>query len=792
MEHMVRILGIGMIVCLIAMVVPVAALNEGKILFPSETEGNWDIYVINPDGTNRVRLLSTPVNEWSPAWSPDGSRIVFESGGHGSLYDLYTMNADGTDVVRLTFTEEDEMGPSWSPDGGMIIFCTNRDGDPDNYEIYTMNADGTNQTRLTNTPEFSDIDCSWSPNGEKILFSSGGGDNNFDLYTMNTDGTNVVRLTDNPTSDDMASWSPDGSKIVFESAEPGDCEIYTMNADGTNQTPLTSDPARDYEPGWSPDGSKIVFVSTRDGNQELYTMNADGTNQTRLTDTPLNYEAKASWKYGSSITVTGPNGGETFYHGSPLLMNWSYQGYPGAKVDIAVLKGDTVLKVLAGIPIGSSGSGSYNVPIIPPSTPPGNNYKIQITSASSLAYTDRSDATFTISGPTITVTVPDGGETFYLGSSLPMNWTYHGDPGPKVDIAVLKGGSTLKTIPGIPIGTGGSGSYSVLIPAITPLGSDYTIKVTSSSIPACNDTSNSSFAIGVDPGSSITVVSPNGGEKWTQGSNQTISWTYTGSPGSTVTIEALLGETVLATVASGYPIGSGGIGTYNLTFPFNTPVGSEYWFRVTSTSIPAYTDTSDSAFSILPAITVDTPNGGENYALNSTLTMNWTFSGNPGSTVTIEVFKGVTLLKTLTGIPIGTGGSGSLPVTIPPTTPVGPDYTIRVTSTSYPACRDTSDAAFSIGAMAATFQGALIDVQSLAGGGYFVVNITTVLDDAGGVLHPGDQVTITYASGLPPEYQQDYEIDPDLEAGDSVEVFCTIFGTSFVLRDGNYVRGLSA
>ena len=129
-------------------------------------------------------------------------------------------------------------------------------------------------------------------------------------------------------------------------------------------------------------------------------------------------------------------------------------------------------------------------------------------------------------------------------------------------------------------------------------------------------------------------------------------------------------------------------------------------------------------------------------------------------------------------------------MTIPNTTPVGPDYTIRVTSTSYPACRDTSDARFSIGAMAATFQGTLVAYQSLSGGGYFIVNITTVLDDAGGILHPGDQVTIRYASGLPPEYQQDYEIDPDLEAGDTVEVFCTIFGADLVLRDGNYVKGV--
>ena len=695
MKQTVRILFIGMIVCFVALVMPVSALNEGKILFASETGGNWEIYVMSPDGTNQVRLLSTSVNELSPTWSPDGTTIVFESGGHGDLYDLYTMNADGTNVARLTDTVEDEMGPSWSPDGGMIIFCTNRDGDSNNYELYTMNADGTNQTRLTNTPTFSDQAPSWSPNGEKILFTSLR-DENFDLYTMNADGTNEVRLTDNLTYDEMASWSPDGSKIVFESDRDGDYEIYTMNADGTNQTPLTNNPATDYEPGWSPDGSKIVFVSDRDGNQEIYTMNADGTNQTRLTDTLENQEAKASWKYGSSITVTGPNGGETFYQGSSLPINWTYTGNPGTTLDIAVIKGGFVLKTILGIPIGTGGFGSYSV-TIPAGTPPGNDYTIQVTSASSLAYTDRSDATFTISGPTTTVTEPDGGETFFLGSTLPMNWTYQGDPGPKVDIAVMKGGFVLKTLTGIPIGTGGSGSYSVPIPAITPLGSDYTIKVTSSSNPACTDTSNSNFTIGVDSSSSITVVAPNGTENWVQGSSRSFQWAYTGSPGSTVNIEVLNGAAVMA-VIPGIPIGTGGSGEFPLKIPFSTPVGTNYTIRVTSTSIPAYTDTSDGPFTISSAITVVSPNGGMDYPIGSDLPMSWSYAGNPGPTVNIDVLKGAAVLKTLTGIPVGSDGSGSRNVTIPAGTPLGSDYTIKVTSVSFAACTDTSDGVFGISA----------------------------------------------------------------------------------------------
>src|SRR5690606_23346931 len=133
-------------------------------------------------------------------------------------------------------------------------------------------------------------------------------------------------------------------------------------------------------------------------------------------------------------------------------------------------------------------------------------------------------------------------------------------------------------------------------------------------------------------------------------------------------------------------------------FPFNTPLGSDYRIRVTSVSNPAWTDTSDDNFTISPAIHVTTPDGGENYPLGSTLPMSWDYTGNPGTMVNIDVFKGTTIMKTLSGIPIGPGGSGSYNVPIPASTPLGSDYTIRVTSVSYAACTDTSDGAFSISA----------------------------------------------------------------------------------------------
>jgi len=398
-----------------------------------------------------------------------------------------------------------------------------------------------------------------------------------------------------------------------------------------------------------------------------------------------------------SITVMSPNGGEDWQQGTVQTIRWSYLGDPGAKVNIEVLKGTAILKTLTGISIGSSGSGSYNV-TIPASTPLGSNYTIRVTSASDPEYTDTSDGPFTIAGPSILVTVPNGGETFHVGSTLPMNWTYHGYPGSTVNIEVIKGAAILKTLTGIPIGSSGSGSYSVTIPASTPLGTDYKIRVTSASTPTCTDTSNGSFAIGVETSSSITVQVPNSGENWVQGSLHTLRWTYTGNPGTMVKIEALRGETVLAVITPGTPLGSGGSGSFDLTFPYNTPLASDYRIRVTSTTNPGYTDTSDYPFTISSAITVATPNGGEDYKIGSTLPMSWTYTGTPGSLVNIDVTKGGAILKTLTGIPIGSGGSGSYNVTIPAGTPLGPDYTIRVTSGSYAACTDTSNGTFAISA----------------------------------------------------------------------------------------------
>jgi Zn finger protein HypA/HybF involved in hydrogenase expression len=251
-------------------------LLTGHIAFVSDRDGNYEIYVMNADGSQPKNLTQNPADDFSPAWSPDGRYIAFFSERDGN-YEIYVMNADGSQPKNLTQNLAADYSPAWSPDGQHIAFQTERDG---NYEIYVMNADGSQPKNLTQNPA-AEWSPAWSPDGQHIAFSSNR-DGNYEIYIMNADGSQPKNLTQNSIDNSDPDWSPDGQHIIFSSESDGNLEINVMKADGSQQTNLIQN-RTDYSPAWSPDGQYIVFYSERDGNNEIYVMNADGSQQTNLT-----------------------------------------------------------------------------------------------------------------------------------------------------------------------------------------------------------------------------------------------------------------------------------------------------------------------------------------------------------------------------------------------------------------------------------------------------------------------------------------------------------------------------
>ena len=175
----------------------------------------FEVYKVRPDGTDLTNVSNAPgTNNTRPDWSPDGSRIVFVSERDG-YRQIYVMDADGGNQMRLTETAADDYRPRWSPDGTEILFESNRDG---NSNLYVMDAPPLpaigpmeETVRLLTFPGFNDEAADWAVNGDMIVFSSDRGSaglTNWDIYIMNADGSNIFRLTQDENLDRFPAWTP--------------------------------------------------------------------------------------------------------------------------------------------------------------------------------------------------------------------------------------------------------------------------------------------------------------------------------------------------------------------------------------------------------------------------------------------------------------------------------------------------------------------------------------------------------------------------------------------------------
>jgi Tol biopolymer transport system component len=132
-----------------------------RIAFSSNRDGNYEIYLMNADGSRAERLTTDPADDFSPAWSPDATVVAFDRDTDGNNFEIYLVNADGSGLQRLTDGPAGDLSPAWSPDGTRLAFFSDRDG---NFEIYLMNADGSDAQRLTD--DAGDVEPNWTPSTE--------------------------------------------------------------------------------------------------------------------------------------------------------------------------------------------------------------------------------------------------------------------------------------------------------------------------------------------------------------------------------------------------------------------------------------------------------------------------------------------------------------------------------------------------------------------------------------------------------------------------------------------------
>lgn len=273
---------------------------DGKrIVFQSTRDGNFEIYVMNADGSGQRRLTHQLEADRQPDWSPDGKRIVFQSFRGANSYsgymtaDLWTMDPDGQGLVQVTATPGPESTPRYSPDGKRIVYVAGPPGDPRLMVSYATPGPAgfrPRELRSSQWPLPTDLaNPIWSADGQWIYFDASEGVTDTDLMAVNiTDGSrkSLIRYRYHSF---YPSPSPDGRKLAFGAnleRAPRQWEIMVMDMDGGNPVSLVQEPGYDCCPEWSRDGRRIAFVSSRTGNQEIYVVNADGTGRTQLTGKP--------------------------------------------------------------------------------------------------------------------------------------------------------------------------------------------------------------------------------------------------------------------------------------------------------------------------------------------------------------------------------------------------------------------------------------------------------------------------------------------------------------------------
>jgi Tol biopolymer transport system component len=174
-----------------------------QITYAIQTDDkNSNLFLSKVDGGEEQQITHVWGMDWDPSWSPDGKQIVYSSNSD-SDWDIYILNVNDVETTKLTSNSSYDGHPRWSPDGTKIMFESDRDGD---WDIYVMDKEGGNAIAITENA-VGDWLPSWSPDGEWIVYVSNR-DGDDEIYLVDIHGENQTKLTDNQAQDRYPIWIP--------------------------------------------------------------------------------------------------------------------------------------------------------------------------------------------------------------------------------------------------------------------------------------------------------------------------------------------------------------------------------------------------------------------------------------------------------------------------------------------------------------------------------------------------------------------------------------------------------
>ena len=285
----------GMLLCVNVSSVFAKAPTTPKILFSSARDGNGEIYIMNPDGSEQVRLTQHPANDLNAVWSPTGEQILFVS-DRGGRRDLYLMNADGSKVRRVFKFKIDEWrtDPTWSPDGEQFAY-TQINWDKDIYAIHISNLAKPEANFFANG-----LCPAWSPDGAEVAYSRFE-DGQITLINVRTGAQKRVLPRKELGGQMSLSWSAMGDKIAFDwnnnrrpqDFKPGDKfpegwtdkrTIYIANRDGTGLQQLVNEAGpKAVNPELSPNGKEVLYTQEIKGALQIFKLDINSGVRTQLT-----------------------------------------------------------------------------------------------------------------------------------------------------------------------------------------------------------------------------------------------------------------------------------------------------------------------------------------------------------------------------------------------------------------------------------------------------------------------------------------------------------------------------